>query len=79
LADALAPFAPYLRDAPPNLPFRWDAETLQRGLNFTLGADAGPIDLFGEVVERRRVRRAARGGSPEMGSAGKWAFPALWV
>jgi predicted nucleotidyltransferase len=50
LVDALAPFAPYPRDAPPNLPFRWDATTLQRGLNFTLSTNAGPIDLFGEVV-----------------------------
>jgi hypothetical protein len=50
LADALAPFAPYPRDAPPNLPFQWDATTLQYGLNFTLSTDAGPIDLLGEVV-----------------------------
>ncbi len=50
LAEALAPFAPYPRDAPPDLPFQWDAETLQRGLNFTLSSAAGPIDLFGEVA-----------------------------
>ena len=50
LSDALAPFAPYPRDAPPNLPFQWDATTLQYGLNFTLSTDAGPIDLLGEVV-----------------------------
>jgi hypothetical protein len=30
LADALAPFAPYPRDAPPNLPFQWNATTLHR-------------------------------------------------
>jgi hypothetical protein len=36
LAAALQPFAPYLRGAPPGLPFRWDAETIQRELNFTL-------------------------------------------
>lgn len=50
LVDALTPLAPYLRDAPPGLPFHWDTETLKRGLNFTLSSDAGPIDLFGEVV-----------------------------
>jgi hypothetical protein len=61
LADALAPFAPYPRDAPPNLPFRWDAETLQRGLNFTLSTDAGPIDLLGEVVAAACTTRCARG------------------
>jgi len=42
--------AAYPRDAPPNLPFQWDATTLQYGLNFTLSTDAGPIDLLGEVV-----------------------------
>jgi hypothetical protein len=35
LVDALADLHPYLRGAPPGLPFRWDAETLRRGLNFT--------------------------------------------
>ncbi len=50
LARALAPLSPYLRDAPPGLPFLWDAETLRRGMNFTLSSDAGPIDLFGEMV-----------------------------
>ena len=32
---SLAPYAPYLRGAPSGLPFRWDVETLQRGVNFT--------------------------------------------
>jgi len=31
LAQALAPYQPYLRGAPPGLPFRLDAQTLQRG------------------------------------------------
>ena len=42
--------APYLRGAPPGLPFRWDVETLQRGLNFTLTTKLGPIDLLGEIT-----------------------------
>jgi len=50
LADALAPLHPKLRGAPENLPFRWDARTLQQGLNFTLQTDAGAIDLLGEVT-----------------------------
>jgi hypothetical protein len=50
LVDALADLHPYLRGAPPGLPFRWDAETLRRGLNFTLTTDAGPIDLLGEIT-----------------------------
>ena len=50
LVTALAPRSPYLRGAPPGLPFRWDARTLQRGLNFTLITDLGAIDLLGEIT-----------------------------
>lgn len=47
---ALAPHAPYLRGAPPDLPFRFDLETLRRGLNFTLTTRLGDVDLLGEIV-----------------------------
>lgn len=50
LTAALAPFHPYLRGAPPGLPFRWDAETVWRGLNFTLTTDLGPVDALGEIT-----------------------------
>lgn len=50
LVAALAPFAPYLRGAPPGLPFRWDIETLRRGLNFTLTTTLGSLDLLGEIA-----------------------------
>ncbi len=50
LVTALKPFAPYLRGAPPGLPFRWDPETVQRGLNFTLVTSAGPLDVLGEIA-----------------------------
>jgi hypothetical protein len=50
LASALSPLHPRLRGAPENLPFRFDAETLARGLNFTLSTDLGPLDLLGEVA-----------------------------
>ena len=49
LVAALAPHAPYLRGAPPGLPFRWDAPTIRRGLNFTLTTTFGDIDLLGEM------------------------------
>lgn len=49
LVAALAPFTPYLRGAPPGLPFTFDVETLKRGLNFTLTTSDGPVDLLGEV------------------------------
>ena len=50
LVGALAPHRPYLRGAPPGLPFRWDADTLRRGLNFTLSTELGDIDVLGEVT-----------------------------
>ena len=50
LTAALAPHSPYLRGAPPGLPFRWDRETVAKGLNFTLITDLGAIDLLGEIV-----------------------------
>lgn len=50
LASALAPFAPYLRGAPPGLPFVFDAQTLRRGLNFALTTSLGDIDALGEAV-----------------------------
>jgi len=50
LVDALAPLRPYLRGAPPGLPFRFDVETLESGLNFTLTTTSGDIDLLGEIL-----------------------------
>ena len=50
LVEALAPFEPYLRGAPKGLPFRWDTETVRRGLNFTLTTSIGDVDLLGEVT-----------------------------
>ncbi|MGI8908082.1 MAG: hypothetical protein ACR2IE_16515 [Candidatus Sumerlaeaceae bacterium] len=50
LEIALKPHNPYLRGAPPGLPFSWDSETIQRGLNFTLTTDLGDIDCLGEIV-----------------------------
>jgi predicted nucleotidyltransferase len=50
LVRALAPCQPYLRGAPAGLPFVLDAETIRRGLNFTLTTTIGDIDLLGEVT-----------------------------
>jgi len=50
LAIALEPLRPYLRGAPPGLPFRFDVDTIQRGLNFTLTTGAGDLDLLGEAT-----------------------------
>ena len=50
LVRALSPLAPYLRGAPPGLPFSFDADTVKRGLNFTLDTSLGALDLLGEVT-----------------------------
>jgi hypothetical protein len=50
LVAALQPLSPYLRGAPPGLPFKWDARSIERGLNFTLSTTAGAIDTLGEIT-----------------------------
>src|SRR4030095_1702559 len=50
LASALGGHSPYLRGAPPGLPFSWDEETIRRGLNFTRRTDLGDLDLLGEIT-----------------------------
>lgn len=50
ITSALSPLAPYLRGAPPGLPFRLDEKTLANGLNFTLTTASGDLDLLGEVA-----------------------------
>jgi len=50
LVEALQPWQPYLRGAPPGLPFRFDGATVRAGLNFTLTTQHGDVDLLGEVA-----------------------------
>ncbi len=50
LVQALQPFKPYLRGAPPGLPFTFDERTIRNGLNFTLTTELGDLDLLGEVI-----------------------------
>jgi predicted nucleotidyltransferase len=50
LAAALKPINPYLRGAPPGLPFGWDEQTILNGLNFTLTTSLGAIDFLGEIT-----------------------------
>lgn len=57
IVSTLAPHRPYLRGAPPGLPFLWDAETLRRGLNFTLVTDLGELDLLGEMAGAGRYEQ----------------------
>ncbi len=48
LVKALAPYHPYLRGAPPGLPFFWDVRTLKNIMNITLETDLGSVDLLSE-------------------------------
>lgn len=50
IVKALEPIQPYLRGAPPGLPFEWSVETVKKGLNFTLITTLGALDLLGEIV-----------------------------
>lgn len=50
IAKLRKPLSPYLRGAPPALPFTLDVPTLRNGLNFTLTTKLGDLDLLGEVV-----------------------------
>ena len=50
LSNALEKQNPYLRGAPPGLPFHWSEDTIRMGLNFTLQTDLGDLDLLGEVT-----------------------------
>jgi predicted nucleotidyltransferase len=47
---ALTDYSPYLRGAPPGLPFDWSARTIRNGLNFTLSTSLGAIDILGEIA-----------------------------
>jgi len=49
LVAVLNPYHPYLRGAPPGLPFIFDVKTVSQGMNFALQTDLGDIDLLGRV------------------------------
>jgi predicted nucleotidyltransferase len=50
LVHALHDQKPYLRGAPPGLPFICDEQTIRSGLNFTLTTNLGDLDLLGEIT-----------------------------
>jgi hypothetical protein len=58
LVAAFAPLQPYMRGAPPGLPFRFDVPTIQAGLNFTLTTACGDVDMLGEVSGVGRYEQA---------------------
>ncbi|MGL4513711.1 MAG: hypothetical protein ACRCT8_11530 [Lacipirellulaceae bacterium] len=50
IVRAIAPFQPYLRGAPPGLPFRFDEKALSLGGNFTLTTSAGEVDFLATIA-----------------------------
>jgi hypothetical protein len=63
LATALQSVNARLRNAPRDLPFLPDAETLRKGLNFTFITDVGDLDLLGEVRGIGSFEMVAEGAS----------------
>ena len=63
LAAALKTVNARLRNAPADIPFRLEAETLHRGLNFTFVTEVGDIDLLGEVRGIGYYEDAVKGAS----------------
>ncbi|MEM9187177.1 MAG: hypothetical protein AAGB00_11850 [Planctomycetota bacterium] len=50
IVEAVAPLSPYLRGAPPGLPFCFDEKTIAAGGNFTLTTTAGDLDLLATIA-----------------------------
>jgi len=50
IVTAFKTLSPYLRGAPPGLPFHWDKQTIEKGLNFTLTTRLGAVDILGEIT-----------------------------
>lgn len=64
IARAFQPLQPYLRGAPPGLPFEWSVATLRTGLNFALKTTLGSIDILGEVAGVGRYDDARAHATP---------------
>jgi hypothetical protein len=62
VCEVLAPFQVKLRGAPSELPlpFRFDVETVRRGLNFTLDSDLGDIDCSERCLESAFSNKCCR-------------------
>lgn len=66
LADALRDAGATLRGAPEDVPFLLDAETLERGLNFTFSTRYGSLDLLGEAAGAPRYSELKKSAVPAM-------------
>lgn len=77
LAEVLGPHRPYLRGAPPGLPFRWDAMTPTARAQLHLGNRAGRHRSARRDRRRRPVRRSSSRTASSSGSS--VAASAIWV
>jgi len=50
IVTALRPFHPRLRGVEKSVPFRFSADTIRHGCNFTFATDAGDLDLLGHIT-----------------------------
>jgi len=50
LVTALKPFHPRLRGVDNSAPFRFSAEAIRKGCNFTFVTDAGDLDILGNIT-----------------------------
>lgn len=77
IANALAPYRPRPREFPSDLPFVWDATTLNNGTVFTLTTTLGAIDLLAEVSGlgvSSRLKLSRNWSVPLIGKSGPWTF-----
>ncbi len=65
LATALREIKPRLRGAPPDLPFRIDAQSLALGGNFTFETDLGDLDLLAYVEPLGGYEELSRSATTE--------------
>jgi hypothetical protein len=63
LADALREMGATLRGAPPDVPFRLDAQSLHRGDAFTFATGFGAVDILGTPAGSTGFDELARGAT----------------
>lgn len=64
LAAALLAIDATLRGAPPDVPFQLDAETLERGANFSFTTRFGPLDILGDTAGSPAYRELRAAATP---------------
>lgn len=71
MAAALRDLHVTLRNAPPDLPFQIESQTLAAGRNFTFESDLGFFDILGHADGMRSYDRMRADAKPDVA----WGFP----